>query len=508
MAQQGRQEPGTNPDEFSYGDNSLSSRAIFEQRLIYNELIFSDEKYPRLFETWGRDKYYGTLNTKGNTVQVVKSELRPLSFPTGDSEFCLNFVADAWRDFALRLRELSDQNIIFRDSPWSAPTISKAWSSINEEYYQYMATGVFSAFNGTYLDVAGRDRHIGDIQSFIAMFEKFIDDVLVDIGPLTVSGLLESNYLSPLVSGLMIELDGGAYDEDFYKCRIYKDRNFQLVVGLAEQYGFAIDKNIPWRLVADLRNPAMREYMYGVPIVGFDADAPPPEDCDPVYTNPDAIPRAFGYSQIPGLEDVVRRNNVYVDEGELKPGYPQYQQLKEVSDQEKIYETLYEQAYEETWHTDMRHLSDYILNFYNTYAETNSLTAVRDPFLVGQECTPPVRMIERLPIELEAFEELYSDRWRLKTFYVARSMERATRLSRNNSTRNIQEIMNVYNLSRTDGYKRALRYAQEKFIGPKITSQLTLDTVGDIMGSKETQGSQEDDLSNSGRQSRLRRNLY
>jgi len=82
MAQQGRQEPGTNPDEFSYGDNSLSSRAIFEQRLIYNELIFSDEKYPRLFETWGRDKYYGTLNTKGNTVQVVKSELRPLSFPT------------------------------------------------------------------------------------------------------------------------------------------------------------------------------------------------------------------------------------------------------------------------------------------------------------------------------------------------------------------------------------------------------------------------------------------
>ena len=111
MSNQGRRLPSDNPNLYSYGTNFLGSRAIFNQRLIYNELIFPDSEYPRLFKTWGEDRYYGTLSTKGNTVTVEKGQLRPISFPDTESQFCLNFVADAWRDFALRLRELSNANI-------------------------------------------------------------------------------------------------------------------------------------------------------------------------------------------------------------------------------------------------------------------------------------------------------------------------------------------------------------------------------------------------------------
>jgi len=69
--------------------------------------------------------------------------------------------------------------------------------------------------------------------------------------------------------------------------------------------------------------------------------------------------------------------------------------------------------------------------------------------------------------------------------------------------------MNIYNLSRTDNYARALRYTQEKFVGPRPAVSLTLDTVGDIMGpySASTQRP-NNDLSDSGRQNRMRGNLY
>ncbi len=508
MADQGRKLPSQNPDLYSYGTNFLGSRDIFNERLIYNELIFSDSEYPRLFKTWGRDRYYGTLNHEGNTVTVKKEQLRPLSFPDTESQFCLNFVADAWRDFALRLRDLANANIIFRDSPWAAPTIKKAWSPLSEEYYQYMAQNLYPAFNEVFLARDGRDRHIGGIQGFLAMFDQFVDENLREIGPLTVSGLLEGSYLSPLISGLMIEIHDGDYDQDFLKSFVYKDSNFALVQGLAEQYGFAIDKNIPWRLVADLRNPAMREYMYGVPIVGFDFDAPPADDCNPTYTDPEAIPRAFGYSQVPGLEDVIRRINVFVENGELKPGYIQYQDLKQVTAQEEIYKALYEEAYDETWITDPFNLESQLLGFYNTYAQAIPVTTVPQPLLMGSPCTQRSRVIERSPITGAEFTALYGDRWRLKTFYVARSMERNLGKSRRLHVREIQEIMNIYNLSATDQYQRALRYTQEKFIGPKPRANLTMNKVRDIIQDPDTTREQQNDLSNLGRQDRVRRYLF
>ena len=509
MAQQGPSGGPRNESVITYGSNTAATQEIFEQRMIYNNVVLPDQVYPRLFKTWGKDQYYGLLDTYGNAVRVQKGELHPLSFCRGNTTHALNFVADAWRDFALRLRQLSNEQIIFQNSPWSAPTISKAWLSSNEEYYQYLSSNVYSAFNGIYLGTSEREANISDFSSFLALFEQFIDDVLAGTGPLTLSGLIESNYLSPLISGLMLEIDTGKYDDDYYKSLIYKDNNFQMVQGLAQQYGFAIDKNIPWRLVADLRNPAMREYMYGVPIVDFSPEGAPPDNCDPFYENPDSIPRAYGYSQLPGLESVVRRVSVYVEGGQIKPGYRQYQELKEMTNQEDIYKVLYKQAFEETWTLDMDLFSYYILNFYNTYAESRPITTVRDPFPIGAQCPPEPRVVRRSPISEEEFASQYDDLWRLKTFYVARSMERDIQRDQNHKVRDLQQALNIYQLSRNDAYDRALRYMQEKYIGPLYGQRLTANKIGDIMRrGTGTTGSKSDDLSNAGRQNRVRGNLY
>lgn len=466
---------------FSYGSNDLNSREIFRQRSVYNRLIFSPENYPTFLNTWNEDRFYGIVDTKGNSVQVDTNQLRPLSFPTGKSQFALNFVADAWRDLAIRLRELADQNIIFKNSPWAAPSVEKAWDSVSLAYDDYMINVVYRAFNESFLDYGDRDQKITGVETFLAQFEEFAELVMVKAGPFTKSGFLEGSYVSPMVSGLMIEISDTEYDEDFSKTYIYRDANFDLIVGIAEQYGFTLDRNIPWRFIADLRNPAMREYMYGVPIVEFTPAAPLPEDCDPQFLEPDSIPRASGYSQVPGLEDVIRRINVYVEGAELLGGYKQYQELRDIVDQGKIYEVLYSTAYTETWNNDMSDLQNYLVKFYNTYAGAMPHVMSRASISLTESCVPPVIMTTRSLIEAEDFNNIYGPRWQLKNFYILRSVERRATRSRPERIANVQEILNIYNLSNTDAFDRALRYAQEKFIGPYDRDPVSISTVGQVI---------------------------
>ena len=486
MAYQNRPDVTLSGRIYSYGSNSLSSREVFRQRSVYNRLIFPNSEYPSLFDTWGKDRFYGIVNHKGNSVVVDKNQLRPLSFPEEESQFALNFVADAWRDFALRLRELRDQNIIFKNSPWSEPYVHKAWNSANVKYENYMNDVVYPSFNEIYMNYGNRDAQISGIETFLSQFEDFYTLVARKAGPFTKSGFIEGSYTSPLISGLMIEISEAEYDIDFPKGYVFKDANYELVSNIAKQYGFSFDKNIPWRLVADLRNPAMREYMYGVPIEDFEVVAPLPDDCDPKFLEPDAIPRAFGYSQIPGQEDVVRRVNVYQENGTLMPGYKQYQKLRGLTSQPDIFEIFFSTAYTETWSTDMKNVRDHLISFYNVYVETIPQVMVRENNFLYNDCLPQTRTINRSSISQAGFENVFGDRWKLKTFHFLRSMERQREKSKPEATREVQEVLNIYNLSQDDAYTRALRYCQEEFIGPYDRNPVFLDRVGYVIAGSPT----------------------
>jgi hypothetical protein len=80
--------------------------------------------------------------------------------------------------------------------------------------------------------------------------------------PFTKSMYFLTKEVSPLVSGMAIEIASGDYGDDKYKTEnFYKDRNFEYLKNLAYAHGFVIDKHIPWRLVADLNSPQMQPYI-------------------------------------------------------------------------------------------------------------------------------------------------------------------------------------------------------------------------------------------------------
>ena len=108
---------------------------------------------------------------------------------------------------------------------------------------------------------------VADQESKIRNFEDFqtvLRDILVEEikeRPLTRSGFLLSDKCPINVSGLCVELSNLPYDIDLQKGQMIQSKEFLCYADLAKEAGFYIDKNAPWRLVANLESPAMRSFI-------------------------------------------------------------------------------------------------------------------------------------------------------------------------------------------------------------------------------------------------------
>jgi hypothetical protein len=502
MATQRRIDPGTNPELYSYGSNELGARNIFNERQKYNNYIFPDFLAKNFIQTWTKDRFYGIINHKGNAVSPNIRTLKSLQFTRQGSanQYALDFVADAWYDLARKIRELADNNIIFRDSPWAKPFIVKAWSPIEDEYDKYMREEIYPVFADDFMTFGDNNKKVKNIQSFVGRVNSFLEQVVTKVGPVTLSGLIEGSYAPIYMSGLVIEIASDNYDDDFNKAYKFGDRNFAFIANLVSQYGFSIDKNVPWRLVADLRNPAMIEYMLGVPIDGIITGDNVEYTCDPLVGDVELPPRAYGFSQIPGLENVLRHIAFFqYDDAEgntqIEEGYKRYK-IQEGNnwvptfirgDQSDTFAAMFGTDFKETWSIDINVFERFLVGFYNFYVASRKDVLIQSMVSENSECGPRTASIQRDPISEEQFRDLYGDRWRLKTFYTIRNLERNTQMPAKRRVYQLQQVMSIYNLtlqtSPDRAYERALRALQEDFIGPADTDPLTLDFVGDIINS-------------------------
>jgi hypothetical protein len=62
-------------------------------------------------------------------------------------------------------------------------------------------------------------------------------------------------------------LEGAQHGDEYVKfAGLITDESYDLFAAAALRYGFVVDKNAPWRLVADISSPPMEKYLaqYGV----------------------------------------------------------------------------------------------------------------------------------------------------------------------------------------------------------------------------------------------------
>jgi len=255
---------------FRAGSGPSKSKFLFLHRKAYKDRSFENTAFQdNVIDLW-ENNLYGKVNFEGSPVILHEYNLKQFkSAREGTTIFGVNFVVDGFEEFRkyiLKKRAyVSDGSLDPSDITLLKPVVKKGWDSPRRAYEKYF-TIIYNAFLTSYLN-ANKKRKIRDFKSFNKFFISFVEIISTQY-PITFSGFMKSRFSSCNVSGLKVEVFDSAYSEDLPKQENFlKNINFPFYMQSAENFGFLIDKNSPWRLVANIGSPAMKKRMSkkGVP---------------------------------------------------------------------------------------------------------------------------------------------------------------------------------------------------------------------------------------------------
>jgi len=248
-----------------YGNNYGSARSLFVQRSAYNRRFTS--RIPEYIDFNNMRYFYGRVDENFDPIVVLPAHLKSVNSDTGTPVHALNFVVDAFEDMKRYIAEAITRT---HGNRYNGTIIhqmkaERGWVSAPALYREHMVN-THRTFIVGYLIEALKNPPIRNMGEYVEAFMRFYEGLGYPY-PLTQSNFTLSGYLSPNSSGLCLEIDAAEHSADQYKVDKYYDSPvFEDYVAIARRFGFVIDKNSPWRLVANIASPVMKNYMaaYGV----------------------------------------------------------------------------------------------------------------------------------------------------------------------------------------------------------------------------------------------------
>jgi len=113
------------------------------------------------------------------------------------------------------------------------------------------------------LEDSKKIKNIDDFNELLMAYLKEVDE------PITMVGYFEK-YLNLYMTGLAIDIHDGDPSSDQEKIEFLEDPNYPVYAHFAKKEGFKIDPNVPWRLIADIRDVMMRKTHASVSLVQED----------------------------------------------------------------------------------------------------------------------------------------------------------------------------------------------------------------------------------------------
>jgi len=279
------------------GSNELSAKDAFYERKKYKDLpLFLDTPHP--LRSWYTSYYYGRVDPIQNGIVVnpvgpaewahrqvgmtfdpdssgILQPTGPLTTyePNGQNTlkqvkssagnvFVFNFVADAFKDLKEHLQRAGDADLINKFNS----VYYKLEPVRGFENYDNSFRGFNRAYGTRFTNWIRSSKSISnrvlDFPSFVKELSNYMGTKLND-WPITLTGYVVSNYSSPMISGLSLELKKNPdYAKDSPKFENYiLDPNFDYFVKAARKYGFYVDRNGPWKITADPLSEPMLAYM-------------------------------------------------------------------------------------------------------------------------------------------------------------------------------------------------------------------------------------------------------
>ena len=243
------------------GRNKTNARHAFKMRKNYKNNGLPTQGMPLAIDFLYEKPYYGRVDHNGNAVYLSEAHLGQVS-NTGDATVqAFDFVVDAFNSFARDMHS-TNQSRCKEGSVLRNIRVVKGWppGGIHSMYRLYEEM-IYRTFVSKFLNQRGRKNNIISIETFMQIFKQFVDKMTPEY-PMTRTGLLLSKYSDPLLSGLALEIAEADHSDDKLKNRMFiKDPDFAIYRKVAAKHGFMIDKNAPWRLVANIGSKNMQSYM-------------------------------------------------------------------------------------------------------------------------------------------------------------------------------------------------------------------------------------------------------
>jgi len=207
-------------------------------------------------DTWYDKQYYGRIDQKQNTIIPKYESLKPITTTGRPNLLALNFVADAFEEFASHMRNATILGVLKTQNTNDKIFDMKAYQAYNDptriysEYTQQLYTSFVSGLT------EGQSNEIINFETFIKTWFAYLKNVSSFI-PVTKTNYLLTGIGNSFNSGLSIAIDSGPPEDDSYKYENWiDDLNFDFYIKAAKKFGFIVNKNIPWVLTVDLFSDA------------------------------------------------------------------------------------------------------------------------------------------------------------------------------------------------------------------------------------------------------------
>ena len=240
--------------------NGETAKNLFDKSLIYDFKMINPN-YENLISFEFAEKYlYGRVKT--NYVPMELSTQLPLSSlsitnQSNHSFQAVSFVVDAFVELSSQFdKKAAIAQISTTDRHLSKLEVQKAYESPKTLYNSHVKTIKDSVVKS----ILKNNIRFSNFNEFLTAVTPIIIKMSKNV-PFTYSGFIKSRYCPMTVSGLVIEIAAADSANDEKKIAEFKNSpNWEFYLNACKSYGFSVDINNPWRLVADIGSTAMLQY--------------------------------------------------------------------------------------------------------------------------------------------------------------------------------------------------------------------------------------------------------
>ena len=243
--------------EYLSGQTDTFSK--FNSARYYNNNILDKRFYPYGIDTWADKPFYGLKDNNNVAVYPKQGAMKKYTNDNGIVHYNLVFVVDAFQDLRAYHKELlKTEKFDKRSNVFINLGCKKSTAELDDAYLPYVQK-MYDIFKTSL--TASELNNIKNIDNFMAHVLKFLRLSLNYI-PINRSTFIGNRLCPQELNGITIYIDTNANWSDIEsKVKSYiNDPNFNTYVDSARRYGFMVDRNIPWRIIADLESPVMQDY--------------------------------------------------------------------------------------------------------------------------------------------------------------------------------------------------------------------------------------------------------